>query len=329
MSDKFMPKKILIVGGAGYIGSHTNKRLTEAGISTVVFDNLSTGHRSLVRWGEFFKGDLADQGALRRCFNRYNFSAVIHFAAFTAVGESVSDPAKFYRNNVVNTINLLDAMRGAGVNKLVFSSSAAVYGIPSKVPIVETASLEPVNPYGRTKLIMEKVMSDYVAAYGLRFAALRYFNAAGADPDGEAGESHNPETHLIPLVLDAVSGKRPFLKVFGDDYKTPDGTCLRDYVHVSDLAQAHLLAARYLDNGGQSAAFNLGNGKGFSVFEVMKAVERVTGHRVPYLVAPRRPGDPPHLVASSSKAQKVLGWKPKYAAIEKIISTAWAWHLHN
>jgi UDP-glucose 4-epimerase len=321
-----MPKKVLIVGGAGYIGSHTNKLLAFSGFSTVVFDNLSTGHRRLARRGGFFRGDLASPGDLARCFKKHRFSAVIHFAASAAVGESAADPAKYYRNNVANTLNLLDAMRAAGVKNLVFSSSAAVYGVPRKVPIAETAPPAPVNPYGRTKLMMELVMADYAAAYGLKYAALRYFNAAGADPAGEAGELHNPETHLIPLALGAASGLRPPLKVFGGDYATPDGTCLRDYIHVSDLARAHLLALRYLERGGKSAAFNLGNGKGFSVLDVLNAVREVTGLRVPAKTAPRRPGDPPALVASAAKARRVLGWKPARPRLQTIIADAWRWH---
>lgn len=322
-------KKILVVGGAGYIGSNANKALAAAGYKTVVFDNLSTGHRRLARWGEFFKGDLGNPAGLARCFKRYKFSAVIHFAAFTAVGESVLDPAKFYGNNVANTINLLNTMRAAGVKNLIFSSSAAVYGEPVKVPITEKHPLAPLNPYGRTKLMMEQAMADYAAAYGLKYAALRYFNAAGADPQGQSGELHSPETHLIPLVLDAAAGRRTCIKVFGGDYKTPDGTCLRDYIHVTDLAQAHLLALRRLERGGSSMAFNLGNGKGFSVLEVIKAARRVTGLEVPVKMAPRRAGDPAALVASSSLIRRELGWRPEYAGLETIIDHAWRWHKHQ
>jgi len=319
-------KKILIVGGAGYIGSHVNKLLSASGFRTVVFDNLSCGRRELVRWGDFFKGELARQSDLSRCFKRHEISAVMHFAAFTAVGESVINPEKFYVNNVSNTINLLGAMRTAGVKKIVFSSSAAVYGEPEKNPITEGNKLLPLNPYGRTKLMMEQVMADYAAAYGLKYAVLRYFNAAGADPDGEIGELHNPETHLIPLAIQAVSGGRGSLKVFGSDYQTPDGTCVRDYVHVCDLAQAHLLALRYLEKGNASAAFNLGNGKGFSVFEVIRALALVSGRKVPFVVSRRRPGDPPALVASSSRAKRVLGWRPRFSRLEDIIRHAWNWH---
>jgi UDP-glucose 4-epimerase len=321
-----MTKKILIVGGAGYIGSHTNKLLAAKGFKTVIFDNLCAGHRAHVRWGEFFRGDLGSPADLARCFKRHNISAVIHFAAFTAVGESVAAPAKYYSNNVANTLNLLQAMRAAGVNRLVFSSSAAVYGMPAKVPITENSVLNPLNPYGRTKLMMEQAMADYAAAYGLRYAALRYFNAAGDDPSCEVGELHNPETHLIPLVLDAAAGLRPAINIFGTDYPTPDGTCLRDYIHVSDLAQAHLLALRYLERGGASSAFNLGNGKGFSVLDVIKAAQKVTGLPVPARKAPRRAGDPAVLVASSAKARRVLGWKPARPGLPAIIGDAWRWH---
>ena len=319
-------KNILIVGGAGYIGSQTNKLLSESSFRTVVFDNLSTGHRCLARWGKFFKGDLANPADLARCFRKYKISAVIHFAACTAVEESVADPARYYRNNVVNTLNLLDAMRVSGVKKLIFSSTAATYGEPVKNPISETHPQAPVNPYGRSKLMCEQVMEDYCAAYDLKYIALRYFNAAGADPTGEIGPLQKEETHLIPLVLDAAICRRPCIKVFGSDYKTPDGTCLRDYIHVADLASAHLLALRYLDKGGKSDAFNLGNGRGFSVLEVIKGAGKVTGLKIPVKMSPRRTGDPAALVASSFRARHVLGWKPEYAALETIIAHAWQWH---
>jgi len=318
-------KTILVVGGAGFIGSHTNKLLSRSGYKTVVFDNLSTGHRCLARWGEFFKGDLTSPADLARCFKKYHFDAVMHFAAYTYVGESVSDPAKYYRNNVVNTLNLLDAMRENRVKKLVFSSSCAVYGVPASLPMRETFPFSPVNPYGRTKLMMEQIMADYAAAYGLKYSALRYFNAAGADPDGEAGELHDPETHLIPLALDAAAGKRKDIKVFGGDYKTPDGTCVRDYVHVADLASAHLLALRYLERGGTNGGFNLGNGKGFSVLQVIKTAEKVSGKKIAVKMVPRRSGDPAALVASSARAHRILGWKPQYSSLETIIAHAWQW----
>ena len=319
-------KNVLIVGGAGYIGSQTNKLLKENGYKTVVFDNLIHGHRKLAGKGDFFKGDLGNPGDLARCFKKYKFSAVLHFAAFTAVGESVVNPSRYYRNNVANTLNLLDAMRDAGVKNLVFSSSAAVYGEPLRTPIDEKHPRAPLNPYGRTKLMMEQAMADYGAAYGMRYIALRYFNAAGADPDCQTGELHDPETHLIPLVLDAACGKRPCITVFGSDYKTPDGTCLRDYIHTADLAQVHLLALRRLEKGGESGAFNLGNGKGFSVLRVIKTAEKVTGLKIPVKLSARRAGDPAVLVASSALARRVLGWKPQYASLETIIRHAWNWH---
>ncbi len=315
-----------MVGGAGYIGSHANKALAAAGYRTVVFDNLSTGHRRLARWGEFFRGDLGRPADLARCFRKYRFDAVMHFAAFAYVGESVTDPAKYYRNNVVNTLNLLNAMRSANVRRMVFSSSCAVYGVPPKLPMRENFPFEPVNPYGRTKLMAERIMADYAAAYGLKYMALRYFNAAGADPDGEAGELHAPETHLIPLVLDVAAGRRTCINVFVGDYGTPDGTCLRDYIHVTDLAQAHLLALRRLEAGGESRAFNLGNGKGFSVRQVIDAVEKVTGRRVSVKMGPRRAGDPAALVASSALIKRELGWKPRYPGLETIIAHAWNWY---
>jgi UDP-glucose 4-epimerase len=322
-------KKILIAGGAGYIGSMTNKLLSGRGYKTVVFDNLSTGHRRLARWGEFFKGDLADKAALRRCFARHDFSAVMHFSAFAYVGESVSEPAKYYANNVANTLNLLETMRAAGVGRFIFSSSCAVYGVPEKLPMRENLPFKPVNPYGRTKKMVEEVLADYAAAYGLRYAALRYFNAAGADPGGETGELHSPETHLIPLALDAAAGLRPAVKVFGSDYPTPDGTCVRDYIHVADLAAAHLLALRHLEKGGAGGGFNLGNGRGFSVLQVLKAAEKVTGRRIPVEMGDRRAGDPPVLVAAAARARRVLGWKPARPALGTIIADAWKWHQKN
>lgn len=319
-------EKVFVVGGAGYIGSHTNKLLNAAGYETVVFDNLSTGHRRLARWGEFFKGDLARPADLARCFKKYKISAVMHFSAFAYVGESVTDPARYYRNNVANTLNLLDAMRAAGVDKFIFSSSCAVYGAPASLPMRESLPFNPVSPYGRTKKMVEDILADYGAAYGLKYIALRYFNAAGADPAGETGELHDPETHLIPLVLDAAAGRRGEIKVFGGDYKTPDGTCVRDYIHVADLAQAHLLALKRLEKGGASRGYNLGNGKGFSVLEVIKAAEKVTGRKIPVAMAPRRAGDPAALVASSALIRRELGWKPRYADLETIIEHAWMWH---
>ena len=319
-----MPK-VLIVGGAGYIGSHTNKLFSRNGFKTVVFDNLSTGHRRLVRWGEFFKGDLGKPADLARCFKKHKFDAVMHFSAFAYVGESVTDPAKYYTNNVANTLNLLNAMRAAGVDKFIFSSSCAVYGAPAVLPMRENLPFNPMSPYGRTKRMVEDILADYSAAYGLKYAALRYFNAAGADPEGETGEMHEPETHLIPLALDAAAGLIKEIKVFGGNYPTPDGTCVRDYIHVTDLAQAHLLALRYLEKGGASGGFNLGNGKGFSVLEVIKTAERVTGRKIRVKMTPRRPGDPPALVGSAARARRVLGWRPARFKLETIIADAWKW----
>ncbi|MDO8803613.1 MAG: UDP-glucose 4-epimerase GalE, partial [Elusimicrobiota bacterium] len=321
-----MSETVLVVGGAGYIGSQTNKLLNASGYKTVVFDNLSTGHRKLARWGEFFKGDLGKPADLARCFGKYRISAVMHFSAFAYVGESVTDPARYYRNNVANTLNLLDAMRAAGAARFIFSSSCAVYGAPASLPMRENLPFNPVSPYGRTKKMVEDILTDYSAAYGLKYIALRYFNAAGADPEGETGELHCPETHLIPLALDAAAGRRRDIKVFGGDYKTPDGTCVRDYIHVADLAQAHLLALKRLEKGGASKGYNLGNGKGFSVLEVIKTAEKVTGKKIPVTMAPRREGDPAALVASSELIRGELGWEPEYAGLEIIMKHAWEWH---
>lgn len=317
---------ILICGGAGYIGSNINKLLTRKGYDTIVFDNLVYGHREFVKWGRFIQGDLSDTAAINRVFDENKIDAVFHFAAYAYVGESVKEPAKYYHNNVTCTLNLLEAMRKHGCDKIVFSSTCATYGIPETVPITEDMPQNPINPYGATKLMVERIFKDYATAYGLKFAVLRYFNAAGADPDGEIGEWHNPETHLIPLVLDAASGARESIKVFGTDYPTPDGTCVRDYIHVYDLATAHLLALEHLNHGGKSDFFNLGNAKGTSVLEVIEAVKKVTGKTFRADYDPRRPGDPPMLVGSSEKATTVLGWEPKYADIESIVTHAWNWY---
>jgi UDP-glucose 4-epimerase len=321
-----MESSVLIVGGAGYIGSHVNKFLSGRGYKTVVFDNLSTGHRELVKWGEFFKGDLADSRRLDACFGKYKIGAVMHFSAFACVGESVSDPAKYYGNNVANTLNLLNAMKRSGVGKFIFSSSCAVYGVPVSVPIRENHPFAPISPYGRTKNMVEEILADYEAAYGIKHVNLRYFNAAGADPGGEMGEIHDPETHLIPLALAAAAGLRGNIKIFGTDYKTGDGTCVRDYVHVCDLAAAHESALRYLLKGGSSDSFNLGTGRGFSVREVIEAARKVTGRRIKVSLSKKRPGDPPVLIAGSAKARRVLGWKPEYPGLNEIIGTAWRWH---
>ena len=318
--------KILVCGGAGYIGSHINKMLNQQGYETVVFDNLVYGHREAVKWGELVVGDLNDPQALKELFDRYEFDAVFHFAAYAYVGESVTNPEKYYFNNVSNTLKLLHAMREHGVNKIIFSSTCATYGEPERVPITEDMPQNPINPYGATKLMVERIFKDYHTAYGLQFVVLRYFNAAGADPDGEIGESHDPETHIIPLVLDAASGLRPDVKVFGTDYNTPDGSCVRDYIHVTDLASAHLLALHHLENGRESDFFNLGNEKGTSVLEVVESVKRVTGKDFTATLTDRRPGDPAKLVGSSNKAKGILGWKPGFDDIDTIVAHAWKWH---
>lgn len=319
---------ILVCGGAGYIGSHINKALHQEGYETVVFDSLIYGHREAVKWGTFVKGDLANPDDLEAVFRNHDIDAVFHFAAFTYVGESVEDPEKYYYNNVGNTLNLLKVMRKYGCNKIVFSSTCATYGEPEKLPLTEDMPQHPINPYGATKLMVERIFKDYHAAYGLEFVVLRYFNAAGAGPDGEIGESHNPETHLIPLVLDAASGKRADIKVFGTDYDTPDGSCIRDYVHVTDLASAHLLALHHLEAERGSDFFNLGNARGTSVLEVVEAARRVTGRDFKVTLTERRPGDPPKLVGSSEKAMRVLGWRPRFADIDTIVAHAWNWHQH-
>lgn len=317
---------ILIVGGAGYIGSHLNKEISKKGYETVVFDNLSYGHEDFVKWGIFERGDLGNIEDIRRCFKKYNIEAVMHFAAFTYVGESVEDPQKYYMNNVKNTLNLLQVMLEENVKRFVFSSTCATYGNPVEIPITESHPQSPINPYGRGKLIVEQILKDYSDAYGLKYASLRYFNAAGADPDCEIGELHDPETHLIPLVLDAASSKRENIKIFGTDYDTADGTCIRDYIHVTDLADAHILALEYLNRGGNSDVFNLGNGSGFSVKEVIETARKITGKQIKETEEGRRPGDPPILIGSSKKAMEILKWKPKYHDISQIVETAWKWH---
>jgi len=319
---------ILITGGAGYIGSHTVKLLQNRGYDILVFDNLVYGHRDIVeKLGvSFIEGDLCDRTLLDKLFQEHNIEAVIHFAAYAYVGESVENPAKYYRNNVTYTLNLLEAMEKAGIRKIVFSSTCATYGIPEEVPIKETHPQNPINPYGYTKLVVEKMLSDFQKAYNWEYVAFRYFNAAGASSDGLIGEDHNPEPHLIPLILYAALGKRDSISILGDDYPTPDGTCIRDYIHVEDLAQAHLLGLEYLLDGGKSEVFNLGNGNGFSVKEVIKAAKKVTGKDFTVKNAPRRLGDPPILVGSSEKAKKILNWQPQYPDIETIIRHAWQWH---
>ena len=316
---------ILITGGAGYIGSHANKILNKHGYKTIVYDNLSRGHREFVKWGHFVEGDLADKDRLLLCFQTYPIKAVMHYGAFCYVGESVTNPAEYYRNNVANTINLLDVMVQHKVKHFIFSSSCSTYGNPIESPMTEDHLQMPINPYGKSKLMVEQILKDYDKAYAISNVCLRYFNAAGADPDTEIGEWHEPEPHLIPLVLRAAAGQNEYVQIFGTDYDTPDGTCIRDYIHVNDLATAHLLALEYLKRGAASSAFNLGNGSGFSVKEIIAAVGRVTGKSIKIVQAKRREGDPPILVGSSDKARKILNWLPQYQNIDDIIKTAWIW----
>ncbi|HVZ85334.1 MAG TPA: UDP-glucose 4-epimerase GalE [Polyangia bacterium] len=316
---------ILVVGGAGYIGSHTAKLLAETGRSPIVFDNLSSGHRWALRWGTFVEGDLADPASIAAVFRQHRIEAIIQFAALIQVGESVREPRKYFRGNLVNTLNLLDAMVDAGVRDIVFSSTAAVYGDPTQVPIPEDHALAPVSPYGDTKLAVEQVLRRYGTAYGLRSAILRYFNAAGADPAGQIGEAHPEESHLIPLAIDAALGRRPPLQVFGSDYPTPDGTAVRDYVHVVDLALAHRLALDHLAAGKGSFIANVGTGQGHSVRAVIAAVEQGAGRPVPHTFAPRRAGDAPVLVADPTRIRALLGWRPDRPALEQIVADAWAW----
>jgi UDP-arabinose 4-epimerase len=314
---------VLVVGGAGYIGSHTAKTLKQAGHTPVVFDNLSTGHRWAVRWGPLVEADLADKNAILHALSDHQIEAVIHFAANAYVGESMQNPAKYFRNNVANMLNLLEAMHESGVRQVVFSSSCATYGIPERVPISEDFPQSAISPYGESKLMGEKMLKWFGDCHGMGWVSLRYFNASGADPGGEIGEVHDPETHLIPLVIDAALGRRPPVKIFGEDYPTTDGTAIRDYIHVMDLADAHVRSVQYLLEGGRPAAFNLGTGHGSSVREVIAAVERVGGAKVPAEEAPRRPGDPPALVADPTRARQVLGWEARYREIGQIVQTAW------
>jgi UDP-arabinose 4-epimerase len=314
--------RVLVTGGAGYIGSHTAKLLAAKGVEPVVYDNLVTGNRSSVRWGPFVHGDILDTAHLAQALMQHRPDAVIHFAASAYVGESVEDPSKYYRNNVAGTQSLLNACRLAKVDKIIFSSSCATYGVPASLPIKETTPQAPINPYGRTKLIAEHMLQDYAAAYGIRYVALRYFNACGADPDGELGEWHDPETHLIPRALLAASGRIPHLAVFGHDYETADGTCIRDYIHVNDLARAHLLAFDHLNAGGENLAVNLGTGKGSSIREILDAVARTTGREVPIELHPRRAGDPPSLYADPSLAAKTLGFSTEFSDLDTIVRTA-------
>jgi UDP-glucose 4-epimerase len=320
---------ILVAGGAGYIGSHTVKELDREGFDVLVFDNFSSGKQELVGGRPFVRGDLMDRAAIRDVFKSRSVEAVLHFASLIQVGESYADPRKYYSHNLLSSLNLLDAMLEAGVNKLIFSSSAAVYGVPEEIPIPETHPLNPANPYGQTKLMVERILGDYDRAYGLKSVSLRYFNAAGADPGGDMGEMHDPETHLIPNVLLSLLGKRSPLRVFGNDFPTPDGTAVRDYIHVTDLAGAHVLALKALLAGGPGDAINLGTNAGFSVLEVIREAERVTGRKIPYDVRPRREGDVAVLLASKDRAERSLGWKPRFSALGNIIETAWHWHRRN
>ena len=318
---------ILVLGGAGYIGSHTVYELIDAGRDVVVADNLQTGFKAAVHpKARFYQADIRDRAAMDALFEQEHIEGVIHFAASSQVGESMNDPLKYYDNNLGGTMVLLSSMVAHGVDKIVFSSTAATYGEPEQVPILEGDKTQPTNCYGETKLAMEHMMSWVSRAHGLRYVALRYFNACGAHPSGAIGEAHNPETHLVPIILQVPNGQREAVSVFGDDYPTRDGTCVRDYIHVTDLAQAHILALDYLLQGGENNVFNLGNGVGFTVNEVIECARKVTGHPIPAVVSPRRAGDPAQLVASSEKAKTVLGWKPQYDNLETIISTAWAWH---
>lgn len=317
--------KILVTGGAGYVGSHCVKHLEAAGHEAWVYDNLSRGHAQAVPAERLVVGDLAEEGRLAELLREKRIDAVMHFAALSLVGESVEQPHLYYANNVAGSYHLLEAMRQAGVRKIVFSSSTATYGAPEKSPIAESTPQQPINPYGFSKLVVERMLDDYAAAHGFAFAALRYFNAAGAAADGSIGEDHTPESHLIPIVLQVALGQRERITIFGDDYPTPDGTCIRDYVHVEDLAAAHLAALQRIEPG-KGIKVNLGTGRGYSVREIVEACRQITGYAIPETIGPRRPGDPPELVADSRLAREVLGWTPQYTTVESIVETAWAWH---
>jgi UDP-arabinose 4-epimerase len=321
-------KAVLVTGGAGYIGSHTCKALARAGYTPVTYDNLSHGHPWAVQWGPLVRGDLADGDLLARTLVRYSIKAVIHFAAFAYVGESMSAPGQYFRNNVANTLTLLEAMQRSEVDTIVFSSTCATYGVPGKVPIDEDEPQKPINPYGESKLFVERMLRWWESAHGLRWTALRYFNAAGADPEGDIGEDHEPETHLIPIAVQAAMGLRAPLEIFGSDYPTQDGTAIRDYIHVSDLATAHVAALKRLMQGGSSLALNLGTGVGHSVRDVVSMVE-VFGGRVPTRFGARRAGDPPQLVAAAHRARDVLDWEPRHSSLDDIVATAWRWHAQH
>lgn len=319
---------ILVTGGAGYIGSHAARMLDRSGHQVWIYDNLCTGHRGAALSGRLIEGELADGAKLESALQENRIDAVMHFAAFAQVGESVVDPAKYYQNNVLASLTLLEAMRVAGVHRIVFSSTTATYGVPERVPITEDTPQQPINPYGFCKLVIERALADYAHAYGFGFAALRYFNAAGAAPEGDLGEDHHPESHLIPIVLEVALGQRDQITVFGDDYPTPDGTCIRDYIHVDDLSSAHLKALDRLQ-AGKGLHLNLGTGLGYSVREVIDACRRITGHPIPAVVGPRRAGDPPRLIADSSRARAELDWQPRYLELAPIVETAWKWHSNH
>ncbi len=321
--------KILVTGGAGYIGSHAVLALKKAGYDVIILDNLISGHRDLVEnvlRVELIVGDIGDRPLLDHLFSQHSIDAVMHFAAFAYVGESITDPQKYYRNNLANTLNLLEAMKAASIDKLVFSSTCATYGVTQSSPITEEHPQRPINTYGGSKLMAEQILEDFSKAYGLNYVCFRYFNAAGAHPEGLLGEDHDPEPHLIPLVLLTALGKREFISIFGTNYPTNDGTCVRDYIHVIDITNAHLLGLEYLEKGGKSNIFNLGNGNGFSIQEVIDTALKVTQKEILVKIAARRPGDPPMLVGSADKAQRILGWKPQYSSLEAILSHAWQWH---
>lgn len=320
---------ILLTGGAGYIGSHVNKRLTEKGYKTLVFDNLSKGHSDFLKWGTFILGDLACPEQIKLCFQHHAIESVMHFGGSINVGDSVFDPSSYYENNLVNTINLLNAMLKYNIKKFIFSSSCAIYGIPDEVPITEDHPQRPVSPYAKSKAMIEQILQDYDHAYGVKHINLRYFNAAGANPCGEIGERHNPETHLIPLAIQAALGKKDHLEIFGTDYPTHDGTCIRDYIHVDDLADAHIKALSHLSDSNSSDSFNLGNNKGYSVKDIISSVQEITGSTIKTIESPRREGDVPVLLGSNSKASSILNWIPRYSDIDNIVDTAWEWHRQD
>ncbi len=321
-----MNKSVLVTGGAGYVGSHTCKALKNAGYTPITYDNLVYGHKDFVKWGQFICGDILDQEKLEKIIRQYNIYSVIHFAAFAYVGESINEPNKYYKNNVTGTISLLEVIKNTGLNRIIFSSTCAIYGIPTYIPITETHPKTPISPYGNTKLMIEKILKDYDTAYSIKNISLRYFNAAGADPSCEIGEDHTPETHLIPKILDVATGKSDNIIIYGNDYESDDGTCVRDYVHVTDLADAHVLALKYLESGNSSTVFNLGNQKGYSVLEIIDTVRKITGKKIKINFGDRRSGDPSVLISSSEKSQQTLEWKPKYSNIETMIDHAWQWY---